>query len=109
MNKHILADIVTEKLKREIGMAARPLPEELTPLEKVLPSGKQRYGCALYQAEKLKKLSMTRCSILRNSFSTFSWISIERQYRSRMPREEDKWMPSGRSSTSTYWRRTLTV
>lgn len=60
MNKHVLADMVTEKLKSEIGMVPRPLPAELTPLEKVLPSGRQRYDCALYQADKLKKISIMK-------------------------------------------------
>jgi hypothetical protein len=62
MNKYILGDMVTEKLKREIGMVAKPLPEELKTLEKVLPSGRERFECALYQAEKLKKISIVNYS-----------------------------------------------
>jgi hypothetical protein len=80
MNKHILADIVTEKLKREIGMVARPLPEALTPLEKVLPSGKQRYRCELYQAEKLKKISIIRTQRGETSAGTVVMIIGEEEY-----------------------------
>ena len=60
MNKSILADMVTEKLRKEMGIVPRPLPAELTPLEKTLPSARQRYDCALYQAEKLKKVSIIK-------------------------------------------------
>jgi len=51
MNKHILADMVTKKLEREIGMVARPLPEELKTLGSEI---------ALYKAEKLKKISIIK-------------------------------------------------
>jgi len=60
MNKHILADMVIEKLEREIGMVAKPLPKELKILEKVGPLGRQRSECALYEAEKLKKISIIK-------------------------------------------------
>jgi len=60
MNKYILADMVTEKLKKEIGIVSKPLPEELKTLETVLPSGKVRFEPALYQAEKLKKITITK-------------------------------------------------
>jgi len=56
MNKYILADMVTEKLKRKIGMVPKPFPEELKTLEKVLSSEKTRFENTLYQAEKLKKI-----------------------------------------------------
>ena len=58
MNKYIIADMVTERLKREIGMVAKPLPEEIKILETVLPSGRMRLENALYQADKLKKISI---------------------------------------------------
>jgi len=51
MNKQILADMVTKKLEREIGMVARPLPEELKTLGSEI---------ALYKAEKLKKISIIK-------------------------------------------------
>lgn len=60
MNKYILADMVTEKLKREIGMVAKPLPEELQTLETVLPSGSIRFESVLYQTEKLKKIAISK-------------------------------------------------
>jgi hypothetical protein len=61
MNKYILADMVTEKLTRETGMVAKPFPEELRMLEAELaPTGKVRFESALYQTEKLKKISITK-------------------------------------------------
>ena len=51
MNKQILADMVTKKLEREIGIVARPLPEELKTLGSEI---------ALYKAEKLKKISIIK-------------------------------------------------
>ena len=62
MNKYILADMITERLTREIGMVAKPLPEEIRVLDKVLPSGRERFEFALYQAEKLKKISINKRS-----------------------------------------------
>jgi len=58
MNKYILADMVTEKLKKEIGMVAKPLPEELRIMEGELPSGRVRFENTLYQAGKLKKITI---------------------------------------------------
>ena len=63
MNKYILADMVTEKLKREIGMVPKPFPEELKITEaEVTPYGKSRSEHSLYQAEKLKKISIGKHS-----------------------------------------------
>ena len=59
MNKYILGDMVTEKLKREIGLVDKPFPEELKILETVLPSGETRFEGALYQADKLKKITIS--------------------------------------------------
>ncbi|HEY86941.1 MAG TPA: hypothetical protein G4O06_02770, partial [Dehalococcoidia bacterium] len=58
MNKYILADRVTEKLKREIELEPKPFPAELKVLEGELPTGKFRWESALYQADKLKKISI---------------------------------------------------
>ena len=60
MNKYILADMVTEKLKKEIGMVAKPLPEEIRTIETVLPSGKVQFQSALYHTEKLKKITIAK-------------------------------------------------
>ena len=61
--------MVTEKLKKEIGMVAKPLPEEIKTLETVLSSGRQpgrqRFEFALYQAEKLKKYQLTNAAMGR--------------------------------------------
>ena len=62
MNKYILADMVTEKLKKEIGMVARPLPQEIKTLERDLPTGKLRFESTLYQTEKLKKITIGKRS-----------------------------------------------
>jgi len=62
MNKFILADMVTEKLKKEIGMVAKPLPGELMTMEGDLPSGRVRFENTLYQADKLKKITIGKHS-----------------------------------------------
>ena len=62
MNKYILADMVTERLTREIGMVARSLPEDIKTLEKDLPTGRLRFDSALYQAEKLKRITIGKRS-----------------------------------------------
>jgi len=54
---------LTEKLRREIGMVPKTFPEELGVLEAELaPAGKVRFESALYQAEKLKKISINKHS-----------------------------------------------
>jgi 15,16-dihydrobiliverdin:ferredoxin oxidoreductase len=58
MNKYILADMVTEKLKKEIGMVAKPLPDKLRIMEGELPSGRVCFDNALYQADKVKKITI---------------------------------------------------
>ena len=80
MNKYILADLVTEKLKREIGMVAKPLPEELKTLETNLPSGSVRFDCALYQADKLKKISINKHSHGDNGAGTVVLIVADDAY-----------------------------
>jgi len=62
VNEFILADMATERLTREIGMVAKPLPKEIKVLQKDLPSGKVRYESALYQSEKLKKIAVSKRS-----------------------------------------------
>jgi hypothetical protein len=62
MNKYILADMVTERLTREIGMEVKPLPEEIKTLEKDLPTGRLRFDSALYRAEKLKRITIGKRS-----------------------------------------------
>ena len=63
MNKYILADIASKKLKGLIELIAKPLPEEIKTLEKVMPSGRLRFESTLYQAEKLKKISFLNHTI----------------------------------------------
>jgi len=57
MDKYFIADMLTEKLKREIGMVPKPFPEELKIMEaEVAPFGKSHFENSLYQTEKLKKI-----------------------------------------------------
>ena len=60
MNKYILADMVTEKLKIEIGMVAKSLPEELKTRTSASSSGRGSTEISLYKAEKLKKISIIK-------------------------------------------------
>jgi hypothetical protein len=60
MNKYLLADMVTEKLEKKIGMVAKPLPEEIKILEGEVPSGRLHFESALYQTEKLKKITISK-------------------------------------------------
>ena len=48
MNKYILADMITEKLKKDIGMVPKSLPKEIRTLEIILPSGRVRLESTLY-------------------------------------------------------------
>lgn len=62
MNKYILADMVIDRFTREIGMVASLLPEEIKTLEKDLPTGRLRFDSALYQSEKLKRITIGKRS-----------------------------------------------
>ncbi len=80
MNKYILGDMVTEKLKKEIGMVAKPLPEEIKILETVLPSGKVRFESALYQTEKLKKITIAKHTHGESGAGTVVLIVADDEY-----------------------------
>ena len=80
MNKYILGDMVIEKLKREIGIEPKPFPEELKILEGELPSGKFRWESALYQAEKLKKISIVKHSRGESGACAILMIAAEDEY-----------------------------
>ncbi len=80
MNKYILGDMITEKLTREIGMVTKPLPDEIKIIEKVLPSGRVRFECALYQAEKLKKISINNHAHGESGAGTVIVIVSEDEY-----------------------------
>jgi len=80
MNKYILADMITERLTREIGMVEKPLPEELKRLETDLPSGRVRTEPALYQAEKLKKIVISKRSQGENLAGTLVMLISEDEY-----------------------------
>ena len=60
MNKFILGDMVIDKLQREIGIVAKPLPDELMTMEKATPSGRRRSEITLYKTDKLKKISIIK-------------------------------------------------
>jgi len=80
MNKYILADIVTEKLKKETGMVAKPLPGELRIMEGELPSGGVRFENALYQADKLKKITIGNHTIGETGAGTLVMIVADDEY-----------------------------
>jgi len=80
VNKYILADIASEKLKRVIGMVPKPLPEEIKTLETVLPTGKVRFEPALYQAEKLKKIVISKRSHGEGTAGTLVMIIADDEY-----------------------------
>jgi len=80
MNKYILADMVTERLTRELGMIPKYLPEELKKLETDLPSGRVQTEPALYQAEKLKKIVISKRSQGENLAGTLVMLISEDDY-----------------------------
>ena len=80
MNKYFLGDMVTEKLKKGTGMVPKPLPEELKVLEAELPSGKVRFEAALYQADKLKKITISNHSHGEGGAGTVVMIVAEDEY-----------------------------
>jgi len=80
MNKYILADMVTERLTREIGMVSKPLPKELKTMETVLSSGRMRSEPALYQAEKLKKITISKRSLGESVAGTVVMLIADDEY-----------------------------
>lgn len=80
MNKHILADMATDRLTREIGMVAKPLPEEIKILEAELPTGKVRYESALYRAKKLKKITIGKRSHGEGGAGTVVMLIADDEY-----------------------------
>jgi len=80
MNKYILTDMVTKRLKREIGMLAKPLPEEIKTLETALPSGKVRLESVLYQAEKIKKITISKRSLGESVAGTLVMLIADDEY-----------------------------
>jgi hypothetical protein len=80
MNKYILADLITERLTREIGMVEKPLPEELKKLEAVRPSGRACTEPALYQAAKLKKIVISKRCQGENLAGTLVMLMSEDEY-----------------------------
>ncbi len=80
MNKFILADMVTERFKREIGIVAKLLPEEIKTLETDLPSGRARFESTLYQAEKLKKITISKRNLGEGGAGTVVMIVADDEY-----------------------------
>ena len=80
MNKYILADIITERLTRELGMVVKPLPEELKKLETVLPSGRLLFESTLYKADKLKKISIMNHTSGENFAGTVVMLIADDEY-----------------------------
>lgn len=80
MNKYILADMVIERLQKEIEITAKPLPEQIKTLETELPTGRMRFETALYQAEKLKKITISKRSLGDNSAGSVVMIVAADEY-----------------------------
>jgi hypothetical protein len=80
MNKYILGDMVAKRLTREIGMIASPLPEEIKTLEIVLPSGRLCFDSALYQAEKIKRISIINHTHGENGGGTIVMMFADDKY-----------------------------
>jgi hypothetical protein len=78
--KYILAEMVTERLIREIGMSAKPLPEQIRILETELPTGKARFESALYQTEKLKKITIGKRSLGQDGGGTVVMMVADDKY-----------------------------
>ncbi len=80
MHKHILAEMVTEMMKKEIGMTTKPLPEQIKTLTTDLPTGKARFESSLYQAEKLKKITISKRSLGDQDGGTVVMIVADDEY-----------------------------
>ena len=80
MHKHILAEMATERLKRETGMVDKPLPEQIKTLETDLPAGKARFESALYRADKLKKITISKRSLGNEGGGTVVMIVADDEY-----------------------------
>jgi len=80
MNKYILADMAIDRLTKEIGMVAKPFPEEIKTLETDLPSGRMRFEHALYQAEKLKKISIGKRDLGEGGAGTVVMLIADDEY-----------------------------
>jgi hypothetical protein len=87
MNKHIIADMVIEKLKKEIGIVPKPFPQELRileaevpPPEETLPGGKMRLEASLYQADKIKKIGIIKNNLGEISAGSVLTIVSEDEY-----------------------------
>jgi hypothetical protein len=72
--------MVTERLTREIGMVAKSLPEEIRTLETDLPSGRARFESALYQAEKLKKITIGKRNLGEGGAGTVVMLIADDEY-----------------------------
>jgi hypothetical protein len=78
--KYVLAEMVTERLVREIGMIAKPVPDQIKILETELPAGKARFETALYRAEKLKKITIGRRSLGEEGSGTVVMMMADDEY-----------------------------
>lgn len=72
--------MATDRLKREIGIIAKPLPEQIKTLEKELPSGRMRFETNIYQAEKLKRITISKRSLGEDSAGSVVMIIADDEY-----------------------------
>jgi hypothetical protein len=86
MNKHIVADMVIERLKKEIGMVPKSFPEELKILETEIPpevfppGGKMHMEASLYQSDKLKKITFLKNKMGEISAGSVVMIAPKDEY-----------------------------
>ena len=81
MNKYIVADMIAGKLKKELGMVPKPFPKELRSMEaEVAHLGKMRFEAVLYQAEKLKKISVLKHAAGKTGAGTVVMIVADDAY-----------------------------
>ena len=86
MDKHIIAEIITEKFKKELGMVDKAFPEELRileaeiPPEALPPGGKMRMESSMYQADKIKKISIVKNQLGEISAGGIVLITPENEY-----------------------------
>ncbi len=80
MNKYFLGDMVAKRLTRDIVMVASPLPEEIKTLEMVLSSERLCFDSALYQSEKMKRISIINHTHGENGGGTIVMMFADDKY-----------------------------
>ncbi|MFC1591041.1 hypothetical protein ACFL43_00805 [Thermodesulfobacteriota bacterium] len=80
MNKHILAKMVIERLQQETSLIECPLPEQIKTITTDHLKGRVHIESALYQADKLKKISISNRVMGTNNAGTVVMIIADDAY-----------------------------